>query len=121
MQIPCRGRKARDDVPWQSRDVPSGRAQIGDDLGDGQPLDGVGDVGERGDQEQAHHVLRVFTAAQVGVDGFGDGGAAGRDIVRDGVSQRVVDLVDLREGFAALQVDVMGGDKVRGTVGLPDP
>ena len=107
---------------------------MGDDLGDGEPLDGVRDVGEGGDEEQPHDVLGVPRAlaaapraptasrpAQVRVDGLGHGVAARSDVVGDGVLQGGVDLVDLGQGLAAVRIDVVGGDEAGVVAGGPDP
>ena len=63
VQVPGGGGEAGDDVVLQVGDVAAGGAQGGDDLRHRQALHRVRHVGERGDEQQAHHVLGVFAGA----------------------------------------------------------
>ena len=125
VQVPGGGHEARDHLVLQLRNVPPRRAQVGHDLGDGEPLDGVRDVGEGGDQKQPHDVLGVLggvrATPKVRVDGLGHGIAARRDVVGNGVLQGGVDLVDLGQGLAAVRIDVVSGNEPGVMAGIPDP
>ena len=111
VQVPGAGDQAVDDLVLEPGQVAAGGAEVGDQLGDGQAAGAAGDRGERGDQEQLHRVLGV-AAAQVGVQDLGDRLAAGGDVVGDGGLQAVVDLADLGEGLAVVQIQVVGADQV---------
>ena len=76
------------------------------------------DVGEGGDQQQAHHVLRILAVAEVRIDGLRHRATAGGDVVSDGVLQRGVDLVDLGEGLAVLKIEVVSGDETGIVLGV---
>ena len=105
----------------EPRDVAARRAQIRHDLRHGQPPDGPGHVGERGDEQQPHDVPGLLAAAQVRVDHLRDRAPAGRrDVVGNRVLEGRVDLVDLRERLAVRQIDVVGGDQIRVPVRFPE-
>ena len=101
MQVPSCRHQTRDHLVAQLRDVAVGGAQVGHYLRDGQPLDGVGHVCERRHQQKAHDILRVLAPAQVGIEGFGYRAACRGDVLRDGVFERRVDLIDLGQRLAA--------------------
>ena len=110
VQVPRRGRQLGQHVVLEPRQVAPRLGQVSDQLGDAQPHDRIGHVGQRCHQQQPAGVLGIGRA-EVGVHHLGHGCAVCRNVVGNGVGQAVVDLGDLATRVAVVEVQIVRRDQ----------
>ena len=110
MQIPRGCGELLQHIALELGEIAARGAEVGHQFWNGEAEDGVGHVGQRGDEQQAAGIAGIV-APEVGIHDLRNRLALRGNVVGNGVFERGIDLADLGKRLGVVQVQVLDGDE----------